>query len=71
MKQGGGAGAGKPHYAVKSLFLLTVPCVPHPTCIVGITLSLSVLQVIMIGGVFLYNHKGEVMVSRVFRDNIT
>lgn len=25
----------------------------------------------MIGGVFIYNHKGEVMVSRVFRDNIT
>ena len=27
--------------------------------------------VIMIGGVFIYNHKGEVMVSRVYRDNIT
>lgn len=25
----------------------------------------------MIGGLFLYNHKGEVMVSRVYRDNIT
>ncbi|CAI8040727.1 AP-2 complex subunit mu [Geodia barretti] len=25
----------------------------------------------MIGGVFIYNHKGEVMVSRVYRDNIT
>lgn len=25
----------------------------------------------MIGGVFLYNHKGEVLISRVFRDSIT
>ena len=26
---------------------------------------------VMIGGVFVYNHKGEVMVSRVYRDSIT
>ena len=25
----------------------------------------------MIGGVFIYNHKGEVLISRVFRDAIT
>ncbi len=24
----------------------------------------------MIGGVFIYNHKGEVLISRVFRDDI-
>lgn len=26
--------------------------------------------VAMIGGVFVYNHKGEVLISRVFRDDI-
>lgn len=25
----------------------------------------------MIGGVFLYNHKGEVLISRVYRDSVT
>ena len=25
----------------------------------------------MIGGVFVYNNKGEVLISRVFRDTIT
>ncbi len=25
----------------------------------------------MIGGVFVYNHKGEVLISRVYRDNVT
>ena len=26
--------------------------------------------VIMIGGLFIYNHKGEVLISRVYRDDI-
>ena len=25
----------------------------------------------MIGGLFVYNHKGEVLISRIYRDNIT
>lgn len=25
----------------------------------------------MIGGLFIYNHKGEVLISRIYRDNIT
>lgn len=29
------------------------------------------LQGTMIGGVFVYNHKGEVLISRVYRDNVT
>ena len=28
-------------------------------------------QCTMIGGVFVYNHKGEVLISRVYRDNVT
>ena len=24
----------------------------------------------MIGGLFMYNHKGEVLISRIFRDDI-
>jgi hypothetical protein len=24
----------------------------------------------MIGGVFMYNHKGEVLISRIYRDDI-
>ncbi|KAJ9578338.1 hypothetical protein L9F63_005456, partial [Diploptera punctata] len=27
-------------------------------------------QPIMIGGLFVYNHKGEVLISRVYRDDI-
>ena len=26
---------------------------------------------VMIGGLFVYNHKGEVLISRIYRDNIT
>ena len=33
----------------------------------GVTWYLSVK---MIGGLFMYNHKGEVLISRVFRDDI-
>lgn len=32
---------------------------------------LSLQHAVMIGGVFLYNHKGEVLISRVFRDSVT
>lgn len=35
---------------------------------------MSILEVelsgIMIGGLFVYNHKGEVLISRVYRDDI-
>ena len=34
-------------------------------------ISETIYFVVMIGGVFVYNHKGEVLISRVFRDSVT
>lgn len=28
-------------------------------------------ELLMIGGLFVYNHKGEVLISRIYRDDVT
>lgn len=65
------------HFSITPFFFLSPP--PLPSCSISISsqagFGLTMASwdweaATMIGGLFIYNHKGEVLISRVYRDDI-
>lgn len=64
------------HFSLPFVSLSLFPSCSHPCSVysqAGIGLTMATLDwetATMIGGLFIYNHKGEVLISRVYRDDI-